>query len=129
MSVRGGIVMARSESRRRFLQDMTALGAAGGVSAALAASAHAEGQPDAQRRLARAARAGGAPSAEAARGLPRVHLLIGPGTLPSVGKTRMDLVSYRKSGNPRMTGEQMLEQLPEIAKVARVDVDKANPYE
>jgi L-asparaginase type II len=49
--------------------------------------------------------------------------------LPSVGKDRMDLVRYRQSGNPRMTGEQMLEQLPEIAKVARVDVDKGNPYE
>src|SRR6202171_5465126 len=41
----------------------------------------------------------------------------------------MDLVRYRQSGNPRMTGEQMLEQLPEIAKIARVDVDKGNPYE
>src|SRR5499433_851960 len=121
--------MARSASRRRFLKDMTALGAAGGVSAALAASAHAQEQ-GAQPRLAQAQpQAPAAPAAEAARGLPRIHLLIGPGTLPSVGKDRMDLVQYRKSGNPRMTGAQMLEQLPEIAKVARVDVDKANPYE
>src|SRR5215467_5502134 len=122
--------MARSASRRRFLKDMTALGAAGGVSAALAASVHAETQPDTQRRLAQAQpQLDAAPAAEAARGLPRVHLLIGPGTLPSVGRDRMDLVQYRKSGNPRMTGAQMLEQLPEIAKIARVDVDKANPYE
>jgi L-asparaginase type II len=121
--------MARSESRRRFLQDMTALGAAGGVSAALAASAHAEGQPAAQRVAQAQPQAGAAPAAEAARGLPRIHLLIGPGTLPSVGKDRMDLVQYRKSGNPRMTGEQMLAQLPEVAKIARVEVDKGNPWE
>ena len=122
--------MAGSASRRRFLKDMTALGAAGGVSAALAAGAHADGPPDGQRRLAQAQpQAGAAPAAEAARGLPRVHLLIGPGTLPSVGKDRMDLVRYRQSGNPRMTGAQMLAQLPEIAKIARVDVDTGNPYE
>jgi L-asparaginase type II len=126
--------MAGSASRRRFLKSMTALGAAGGVSAALAASAHADGQPDGQRRLAQGQpqgqpQAGGAPAAAAAQGLPRIQLLIGPGTLPSVGKDRMDLVQYRKSGNPRMTGAQMLEQLPEIAKVARVDVDKGNPYD
>src|SRR5262249_39869010 len=127
---RGGIAMARSESRRRFLKEMTALGAAGGVSAALAASAHADGLPDGQRRVAQAQpQAGAAPAGEAAPGLPRIQLLIGPGTLPSVGKDRMDLVQYRKSGNPRMTGEQMLAQLPEVAKVARVDVDKGNPYE
>ena len=60
--------------------------------------------------------------------LPRIQLLIGPGTLPSVGKDRMDLLRYRLSGNPRLTGEQMLEPLPEIAKVARVEVDKGNPY-
>jgi len=54
--------------------------------------------------------------------------MIGPGTLPSVGKDRMDLLRYRLSGNPRLTGEQMLEPLPEIAKVARIEVDKGNPY-
>jgi L-asparaginase type II len=121
--------MARSESRRRFLQEMTALGAAGGVSAALAASARAEGQPAGQRVAQAQPQAGAAPVAAAGQGLPRVHLLIGPGTLPSVGKDRMDLVQYRKSGNPRMTGEQMLAQLPEVAKVARVEVDKGNPWE
>ena len=122
--------MTGSASRRRFLKHMTALGAAGGVSAALAASAHADGQPDGRRRLAQAQpQPSAAPAAEAARGLPRVHLLIGPGTLPSVGKDRMDLLRYRQSGNPRMTGQQMLEQLPEVAKIARVDVDTGNPYE
>ena len=40
----------------------------------------------------------------------------------------MDLLRYRLSGIPRLTGEQMLEPLPEIAKIARVEVDKGNPY-
>jgi glutamin-(asparagin-)ase len=46
-----------------------------------------------------------------------------------VGKDRMDLLRCRLSGNPRLTGEQMLEPLPEIAKVARVEVDRGNPYD
>jgi hypothetical protein len=40
----------------------------------------------------------------------------------------MDLLRYRLSGIPRLTGEQMLEPLPEIAQIARVEVDKGNPY-
>jgi L-asparaginase len=50
--------------------------------------------------------------------------MVGPGTLPSMGKDRMDLIHYRLSGNPRLTGEQLIEPLPEIAKVAQVEVDK-----
>jgi L-asparaginase len=118
--------MDKSESRRRFLQDMTALGAAGGVSAALGATS-----ARAQQSLEIAQAQPSAPSmrsAENARSLPRIQLMIGPGTLPSVGKDRMDLLRYRLSGNPRLTGEQMLEPLPEIAKIARVEVDKGNPY-
>jgi len=118
--------MDKSESRRRFLQDMTALGAAGGVSAALGATS-----ARAQQSLEVAQAQPSAPSmraAENARNLPRIQLMIGPGTLPSVGKDRMDLLRYRLSGNPRLTGEQMLEPLPEIAKIARVEVDKGNPY-
>src|SRR5258708_30856426 len=65
------IVMTGSASRRRFLKHMTALGAAGGVSAALAASAHADGQPDGGRRLAQAPpQPSSAPAAAAARGRP-----------------------------------------------------------
>ena len=100
--------MDKPASRRRFLQDMTALGAVGSVSLAASEAEAAEPAP--------------------ARGLPLVHLMIGPGTLPSVAKDRMDLLRYRLSGNPRLTGEQMLESLPEIAKVARIEVDKSNPY-
>src|SRR5262249_18405048 len=46
----------------------------------------------------------------------------------SVGKDRMDLLRYRLSGNPRLTGAQLLEPLPEIAKIARVEVDNGNPW-
>ena len=107
-------------NRRQFLQEVSALGAAGGVSVALGNGAR--GQQFAQAQADPA-------TPNATRTLPRIHLMIGPGTLPSVGKDRMDLLHYRLSGNPRLTGDQMLEPLPEIAKVARVEVDKGNPYD
>src|SRR5690349_4398184 len=109
--------MRKSASRRRFLQD-TALAAAGSM---LAAGA---GRAD-EIRLAQAQGAAPAAAEPAARGLPRVHLMVGPGTLPSMGKDRMDLIRYRASGNPRLTGEQLIAPLPEIGKVAQVEVDKS----
>src|SRR5262249_21867668 len=116
--MRWRLAMKKTASRRRFLQD-TAVAAAGSV---LGASAvHGE-----EFRLAQGS---ASPPAEASnRGLPRIHLLVGPGTLPSMGKDRMDLIHYRLSGNPRLTGEQLIEPLPEIAKVARVDVDKTTSW-
>src|SRR4051794_17969134 len=62
---------------------------------------------------------------------PRVRLMMGPGTLPSQGKDRMDLTQYseRLSGKPKLTGKQMLQALPEIAQFAHVDVDPGNPHE
>jgi L-asparaginase len=118
--------MAKSaRSRRRFLQDITVLSAVGGVPLAASGTGAA-----AARRMAQAGPPPQVRSAEPgpAPGLPLVHLMIGPGTLPSVGKDRMDLLRYRLSGNTRLTGEQMLESLPEVAKVARIEVDKSNPY-
>jgi L-asparaginase/Glu-tRNA(Gln) amidotransferase subunit D len=112
--------MDKSGSRRQFLQNVTALGAAGGVAVALADGARGQEVAQAQADTA---------TPNAPRPLPRIQLMTGPGTLPSVGKDRMDLLRYRLSGNPRLTGEQMLEPLPEIAKVARVVVDKGNPYD
>ena len=41
----------------------------------------------------------------------------------------MDLLRYRESGIPRLTGQQLLAPLPEIASIARVEVDKGNPWE
>lgn len=61
--------------------------------------------------------------------LPRIHLLIGPGTLHSRGKDRMDFHHYRNSGRPRMTGEELLAEIPEIARVADVTVDAGNPHD
>src|SRR5262245_2799193 len=108
--------MDTQATRRRFLQETTALAAAGGITSAVDVSISvAQAQPAASEK-------------ESLRGLPRILLLVGPGTLPSVGKDRMDLLRYRLSGIPRLTGEQMLEPLPEIAKIAHVEVDKGNPY-
>ena len=64
-----------------------------------------------------------------ANDLPRIRLLMGPGTLPSQGSGRLDFTRYRRSGRPRMTGQELLAALPEIASVARVEVDTGNPYE
>ena len=119
--------MGKSASRRRFLQDMTAIGAVGGAAAIAARQAEAAPRQLAQAQPGAAAAPQGR-GAETARGLPRIHLLIGPGTLPSVGKDRMDLLRYRLSGIPRLTGEQMLTPLPEVAKIAQITVDPGNPY-
>ena len=61
---------------------------------------------------------------------PRIHLLIGPGTLPSQGVDRMDMLRYAewKSGLPPLTGQQLLAALPEVDKVASVEVDAGNPH-
>jgi L-asparaginase len=40
----------------------------------------------------------------------------------------MDMTRYRRSGLERMTGEEMLSALPEIATVAEVTVDVDNPH-
>ena len=63
--------------------------------------------------------------------LPRIRLMMGPGTLPSQGRDRMDFTHYSEklSGKPRMTGQQMLAAVPEIAGIARVEVDEGNPHE
>ena len=63
------------------------------------------------------------------RELPRIRLLMGPGTLPSQGSGRLDFTRYRRSGRPRMTGHELLAALPEIASIARVEVDAGNPHE
>lgn len=62
--------------------------------------------------------------------LPRVRLLIGPGTLHSQGADRLDLLRYssERSGRPRLTGDELLEALPEIGQFASVQVDQGNPH-
>ena len=61
-------------------------------------------------------------------GLPRIGLMLGPGTLPSQGLDRLDLARYRKSGRERLSGEELLALVPEIRTVAQVHVDEGNPY-
>jgi L-asparaginase len=65
----------------------------------------------------------------AERELPRLRLLMAPGTLPSQGKNRMDFLRYSRSGRPRLTGEELLAALPEIESIARVHVDEASPHD
>jgi L-asparaginase len=61
--------------------------------------------------------------------LPSVRLLMGSGSLQSQGAHRLDLLRYatQYSGQPRLSGEELLAALPEIARFARVAVDAANP--
>ena len=64
-----------------------------------------------------------------AKSLPRICLLLGPGTLHSRGADRMDFLRYRLSGHPRFTGEELLAEIPEIGRHAEVEVDARNPHE
>ncbi len=63
--------------------------------------------------------------------LPLIHLLIGPGTLTSQGRERLDLLRYGPwhSGRERLTGEAVLAALPEASRFARLIVDAGNPHE
>lgn len=61
--------------------------------------------------------------------LPRLRLMIAPGTLHSRGRDRMDFTRYGRSGKPRMTGEEILPTLPELAALASIDVDAGNPHD
>ena len=63
------------------------------------------------------------------RTLPRICLLVGPGTLHSRGSDRMDFLRYRLSGHPRLTGEELLAAIPEVNAHAQVEVDPRNPHE
>lgn len=62
---------------------------------------------------------------------PKVCLLLGPGTLHSRGRDRLDTYRYAPwcSGNARMTGQELLAALPETAQFAEVEVDAENPHE
>jgi L-asparaginase type II len=60
---------------------------------------------------------------------PRLRLMIAPGTLHSRGRDRMDFTRYGRSGRPRMTGEELLPTLPELAAFADIEVDASNPHE
>ncbi|MBV9238864.1 MAG: asparaginase [Xanthobacteraceae bacterium] len=59
-----------------------------------------------------------------------IWLMIGPGTLPSQGVDRMDMLRYAVwiSGRPPLTGCELIAALPEITRIAKLDVDDGNPY-
>jgi L-asparaginase len=60
----------------------------------------------------------------------KIQLMMGPGTLPSQGVDRMDMVRYAQwvSGKPLLTGQELLAAVPEISSIASVTVDAGNPY-
>ena len=60
--------------------------------------------------------------------LPRIRVLVGPGTLPSRGKHRMDFTHYRRSGHPRMTAAELLAEIPEIERIASVEAEGGAPH-
>jgi L-asparaginase len=59
-----------------------------------------------------------------------IWLMIGPGTLPSQGVDRMDMLRYAAwvSGRPPLTGHELIAALPEITRIAKLEVDDGNPY-
>ena len=56
--------------------------------------------------------------------------MIGPGTLPGQGVDRMDMLRYAEwiSGRKPLKGDELLAALPEIGRIAKVEVDDKNPY-
>jgi L-asparaginase len=63
--------------------------------------------------------------------LPLICLLIAPGTLPSRAGDRMEMLRYApaKSGIPRLTGQELVAALPELSRLARIEIEPDNPHE
>jgi L-asparaginase len=59
-----------------------------------------------------------------------IWLMMGPGTLPSQGVDRMDMLRYAEwiNGRKPLEGHELLSALPEIGRIAKVEVDDGNPY-
>jgi len=55
--------------------------------------------------------------------LQRVHLVTGVGTLPRNPKNRLEYLRYATTGEPRLTGKELLERIPEVQQFARVTVE------
>ncbi len=62
--------------------------------------------------------------------LPLIPLLMVPATLPSRAQTRTEFLRYAKehSGLARMTGAELLAAIPELAGLARIEVDPGNEH-
>jgi L-asparaginase len=61
----------------------------------------------------------------------RVHVMTGAGTLPRNPANRLEYLRYATTGEPRLTGAQLIERIPEVQKFARVSVesDESIPYD
>src|SRR6266851_74661 len=55
--------------------------------------------------------------------LQRVHLFTGVGTLPRNPKNRLEFLRYATTGEPRLTGRELIERIPEVQQFARVTVE------
>jgi L-asparaginase len=55
--------------------------------------------------------------------LQRVHLVTGVGTLPRNPRNRLEFLRYATTGEPRLTGKELLERIPEVQQFARVTVE------
>src|ERR1700681_3328405 len=63
--------------------------------------------------------------------LARVHVITGPGTLPRNPRNRLQLLRYANTGEPRLTGKELIERIPEVQQFARVSVEAEDfvPYD
>jgi L-asparaginase len=63
--------------------------------------------------------------------LSQISLFLAAGTLPSRAGSRTEFVRYAPwmSGRDRMTGDELLVELPELHAIAKVKVDGENPHE
>jgi L-asparaginase len=63
--------------------------------------------------------------------LARVHVMTGPGTLPRNPRNRLEFLRYALTGETRLTGNELIERIPEVQQFARVSVeaDQYLPYD
>src|SRR5437016_7311925 len=54
---------------------------------------------------------------------PRVHLVTGVGTLPRNPTNRLEYLRYSLTGEPRLTGKELIARIPEVQQFARVTVE------
>src|SRR5262245_45571505 len=55
--------------------------------------------------------------------LRRVHVLTGVGTLPRNPTNRLEYLRYALTGEPRLTGKELIARIPEVQQFARVTVE------
>ena len=55
--------------------------------------------------------------------LRRVHVMVGVGTLPRNPTNRLEYLRYALTGEPRLTGKELIARIPEVQQFARVTVE------